>query len=303
MLDVRHFSINFSTRRGTVKALDRIELQIMPGEIVGLVGESGSGKSVLSYAISGLLDSSARVASGEIRWHGNVIGPIRERRTVRAAIAQIFQNPRASLNPILTIRRQLSDVAGEDQVSALLESVRIDPSRGHHYPFELSGGQCQRVGIALALGCEPELLVADEPTTGLDVTTEAAIMELIRDLSVRRGMATLLVTHNLALAAVHCDRIVVMHAGQIVECAPADRLAYAPMHPYTDQLLASVPQHSATVEDLRTVPGLLPDLAGPLPPCRFASRCSRHQIDCDDAMPPLVALAPAHFVACRHPLC
>jgi peptide/nickel transport system ATP-binding protein len=303
MLDVRHLSIEFSTRRGTVKALDRIDLQIVPGEIVGLVGESGSGKSVLSYAISGLLDSSARVAGGEIRWHGNIIGPIRERRTTRAAIAQIFQNPRASLNPIMTIRRQLADVAGEDRVPALLESVRIDPSRGNHYPFELSGGQCQRVGIALALGCEPELLIADEPTTGLDVTTEAAIMTLIRDLSVRRGMATLLVTHNLALAAVHCDRIVVMHAGQIVECAPADRLAYAPMHPYADQLLASVPQHSATAEDLRTVPGLLPDLAGRLPPCRFASRCSRHQIDCDETPPPLTALAPEHFVACRHPLC
>jgi peptide/nickel transport system ATP-binding protein len=295
MLDVRHLSIEFSTRRGIVKALDRIELQIVPGEIVGLVGESGSGKSVLSYAISGLLDSSARVAGGEICWHGNVIGPIRERRTTRAAIAQIFQNPRASLNPIMTIRRQLADVAGQDQVSALLENVRIDPDRGNHYPFELSGGQCQRVGIALALGCEPELLIADEPTTGLDVTTEAAIMALIRDLSVRRGMATLLVTHNLALAAVHCDRIVVMHAGQIVECAPADRLAYAPMHPYADQLLASVPQHSATADDLRT--------AGLLPPCRFASRCSRHQVDCDEAPPPLVALAPAHFVACRHPLC
>ena len=303
MLDVRQLSIHFLTRRGTVKALDRVELQIAPGEIVGLVGESGSGKSVLSYAISGLLDSSARVASGDIRWRGNIIGPIRERRTTRAAIAQIFQNPRASLNPIMTIRRQLANVAGEDRVRVLLESVRIDPSRGHRYPFELSGGQCQRVGIALALGCEPELLIADEPTTGLDVTTEAAIMTLIRDLSVRQGMATLLVTHNLALAAVHCDRIVVMHAGQVVESAPADRLAQAPMHPYADQLLASVPQHSATAEDLRTVPGLLPDLAGPLPCCRFASRCSRHQIDCDEAPPPLIARAPAHFVACRHPLC
>jgi peptide/nickel transport system ATP-binding protein len=303
MLDVRNLSIHFSTRRGVVKALDRIDLQIAPGEIVGLVGESGSGKSVLSYAISGLLEPSARVVGGEIRWHGEIIGPIRERRTTRAAIAQIFQNPRASLNPIMTIRRQLADVAGKQRVPMLVESVRIDPSRANHYPFELSGGQCQRVGIALALGCEPELLIADEPTTGLDVTTEAAIMALIKDLSAGRGMATLLVTHNLALAAVHCDRIVVMHAGQVVECAPANRLAYAPMHPYAEQLLASVPQHSATADDLRTVPGLLPDLAGPLPPCRFAPRCSRHQQDCDEAPPPLTALSPAHFVACRHPLC
>jgi peptide/nickel transport system ATP-binding protein len=303
MLDVQRLSIEFATRRGTVKALDRVDLQIAPGEIIGLVGESGSGKSVLSYAISGLLDSSARISSGEIRWHKSVIGPIRERRAVRAAIAQIFQNPRASLNPIMTVRRQLADVAGKDKVQALLESVRIDLSRADHYPFELSGGQCQRIGIALALGCEPELLIADEPTTGLDVTTEAAIMTLIRDLSARRGMATLLVTHNLALAAVHCHRIAVMHAGQIVECGPAKRLALAPMHPYADQLLASVPQHSATADDLRTVPGLLPDLAGHLPPCRFASRCSRHQSDCDMEAPPPIALAPAHLVACRHPLC
>jgi peptide/nickel transport system ATP-binding protein len=303
MLDVRQLSIEFSTRRGIVKALDRIDLQIARGEIVGLVGESGSGKSVLSYAISGLLDASAHIANGDIRWHGDVIAPIREQRASRAAIAQIFQNPRASLNPIMTIRRQLADVAGADRVRTLLDNVRIDPSRENHYPFELSGGQCQRVGIALALGCDPELLIADEPTTGLDVTTEAAIMVLIKDLSARRGMATLLVTHNLALAAVHCDRIVVMHAGQIVECAPADRLAYAPMHPYADQLLASVPQHSATADDLRTVPGLLPDLSGDLPPCRFASRCARHQVDCDAAPPPLTALAPDHLVACRHPLC
>jgi len=303
VLEVMNLSIEFSTRRGTVKALDRIDLSIAPGEIVGLVGESGSGKSVLSYAISGLLDRSARIASGEIWWHGAVIEPVRERRSTRAAIAQIFQNPRASLNPIMTVRRQLGDVAGRDRVLSLLENVRIDPNRADHYPFELSGGQCQRVGIALALGCEPELLIADEPTTGLDVTTEAAIMALISDLSERRGMATLLVTHNLALAAANCDRIAVMHAGQLVECGPAEQLAYSPMHPYAEQLLASVPQHSETADDLRTVSGLLPDLAGPLLPCRFAPRCDRHQPDCDASPLSLTARSPQHFVACRHPLC
>jgi peptide/nickel transport system ATP-binding protein len=181
VLVVDKLSVHFRTRRGIVQALDRVSLAIEPGEIVGLVGESGSGKSVLSYAISGLLDAGARVVGGEIRWRGTPIGPIRERRTTRAAVVQIFQNPRASLNPIRAVGRQLSDVAGKDRVVQLLESVRLDPDKARSYPFELSGGQCQRVGIALALACEPELLIADEPTTGLDVTTEAAIMKLIAD--------------------------------------------------------------------------------------------------------------------------
>ena len=231
---------------------------------------------MLSYAISGLLDAGARVVGGEIRWRGTPIGPIRERRTTRAAVVQIFQNPRASLNPIRTVGRQLSDVAGKDRVVQLLESVRLDPDKARSYPFELSGGQCQRVGIALALACEPELLIADEPTTGLDVTTEAAIMKLIADLSRTRSMATLLVTHNLPLAAAHCHRIVVMHAGQIVETAPVATLISTPRHPYSAELLAATPQHADRPDDLHVIRGQLPDLAAPLPPCRFATRCERH---------------------------
>ncbi|MET0443800.1 MAG: ABC transporter ATP-binding protein [Pseudorhodoplanes sp.] len=303
MLSVENFSIHFHTRRGLVRALDRVSLTIAPGEIVGLVGESGSGKSVLSYAISGLLDEAAQVVSGEIRWHGEPVDPVRERRTRRAAIAQIFQNPRGSLNPIRTIGQQLADIAGKRNVVDLLEKVRIDPAKAANYPFELSGGQCQRVGIALALGCRPELLIADEPTTGLDVTTEAAVMRLIEHLSVSQGMATMLVTHNLALAASHCHRILVMHGGQIVESAPVGILTQAAMHPYTAQLIASTPQHAATADDLQVIPGQLPDLSGALPPCRFAMRCRRHEEDCESAPPPLEIRVPGHLVACRHPLC
>ena len=303
MLAVDKLSVHFPTRRGIVQALDRVSLAVEPGEIVGLVGESGSGKSVLSYAISGLLDPGARIVGGEIRWRGVPIGPIREHRTTRAAVVQIFQNPRASLNPIRPIGRQLSDVAGKDRVVPLLESVRLDSSKARNYPFELSGGQCQRVGIALALACEPELLIADEPTTGLDVTTEATIMNLIADLSRTRGMATLLVTHNLPLATAHCRRIVVMHAGQIVESAPVATLTGAPRHPYSAELLAATPQHADKPDDLHVIRGQLPDLAAPLLPCRFATRCGRHQSDCDATSPPLSLVAPDHFVACRHPLC
>ena len=303
MLVVDSLSIHFPTRGGIVQALDRVNLAIEPGEIVGLVGESGSGKSVLSYAISGLLDPGARVVGGEIRWHGTPIGPIRERRTTRAAVAQIFQNPRASLNPIRAVGRQVSDLAGKGRVASLLESVRLDPSKARSYPFELSGGQCQRLGIALALACEPELLIADEPTTGLDVTTEAAIMQLIAELSRRRGMATLLVTHNLVLAAAQCHRIVVMHAGQIVESAPVATLMQAARHPYSAELLAATPQHAGKPDDLHVIQGQLPDLAAPLPPCRFAARCRNHRPDCDLSPPPLTAVAPNHLVACRHPVC
>jgi oligopeptide/dipeptide ABC transporter ATP-binding protein len=303
VLTVDSLSIHFPTRRGIVHALDRVSLAIAPGEIVGLVGESGSGKSVLSYAISGLLDPAALVAGGEIRWHGTAIDPIRERRTTRAAVAQIFQNPRASLNPIRAVGRQLGDVAGKDQVVPLLESVRLDPAKARSYPFELSGGQCQRVGIALALACKPELLIADEPTTGLDVTTEAAIMALIAELSRTRRMATLLVTHNLPLAAAYCHRVAVMHAGQIVEIAPVAALTQAARHPYSAELLAATPQHAGKPDDLHVIPGQLPDLTAPLPPCRFAARCRNHQADCDLSPPPLAPAAPDHLVACRHPVC
>jgi peptide/nickel transport system ATP-binding protein len=303
VLAVDNLSIHFPSRRGTVQALDRVSLAIEPGEIVGLVGESGSGKTVLSYAISGLLDPVARVIGGEIRWHGTPIAPIREQRAIRAAVAQIFQNPRASLNPIRTVGRQLQDLAGKERVGTLLASVRLAPAIAQRYSFELSGGQCQRVGIALALACEPDLLIADEPTTGLDVTTEAAVMHLIADLSRSRGMATLLVTHNLPLAATHCHRIAVMHAGQIVETAPVVMLVTGAQHPYTAELLAATPQHAARPEDLHVIQGLLPDLTAPLPPCRFAMRCKRHQADCDAAAPPLASVGPAHLVACQHPLC
>jgi peptide/nickel transport system ATP-binding protein len=303
VLEVDRLSVHFPTRSGIVQALDRVCLAIEPGEVVGLVGESGSGKSVLSFAISGLLDPVARVVGGEIRWRNTPIGPIREHRMIPAAIAQIFQNPRASLNPIRSVGRQIGDVAGKGRIVPLLESVRLDPSKAQSYSFELSGGQCQRVGIALALACAPELLIADEPTTGLDVTTEAAIMKLIAELARTRGMATLLVTHNLPLAAAHCHRIAVMHAGQIVESAPVATLTESARHPYSAELLAATPQHAKTADDLHVVQGQLPDLAAPLPPCRFAMRCRNRQPDCDLSPPALSPVLSDHLVACRHPLC
>lgn len=301
MLSVRDLSISFATRHGTARVLDRVSLDIAPGEIVGLVGESGSGKSVLSYAISGLLDPAAGVIGGSIHWRDRPIEILRENRAPKLPIAQIFQAPRASLNPTRRIGRQIADVVGKAAVASLLASVRVSPEKAASFPFELSGGQCQRIGIALALGRNPDLLIADEPTTGLDVLTEAAILDLVGDLAQARGMATLLVTHDLALAVERCDRIVVMHAGQIVESAPADAILTQPRHPYTEALKGCIPQLSATPEMLTAIPGQLPDLTAALPACRFAARCPRFEEACASDRVPTYPVASQHIVYCRHP--
>ncbi|NJN40609.1 MAG: ATP-binding cassette domain-containing protein [Gammaproteobacteria bacterium] len=291
LLSVRNLSLEFRTRSGTVRALEEVSLDVARGETVGIVGESGSGKSVLSFAILRILDAAARVTSGTIRFAGMDVMAASEAEldTVRGReIAMIFQNPRTALNPIRRVGKQIEDVlrahtttlsdALRSRAVECLAQVRIpDPERRYAaYPFELSGGQCQRVMIALALACAPQLLIADEPTTGLDVTTQAAIMRLIRELAREQQMATILITHDLALASEHCDRIIVMHAGQIVESAPAADLFVRPVHPYTAQLIRSTPTPDGDIDGLASIPGNLPDLRrSDLPRCRFLERCTR----------------------------
>ena len=243
LLAVRGFGLEFRTRSGIVRAIEDVSLTLHRGEIVGLVGESGSGKSVLSYALLGISDRAARVTGGEALFGGmdllkadeSTLADLRGRE-----ISMIFQSPRTALNPIRTVGLQIEDVLRrhavargadlsrslrERAVQALREVAIADPERRvAAYPFELSGGMCQRVMIALALACRPGLLIADEPTTGLDVTTQAAVMDLLTGLARERQMATLFITHDLALAADHCDRIVVMHAGHAVEAAPTAEL-------------------------------------------------------------------------------
>ena len=321
LLDVRGLGLEFRTRSGTVHALQGIDLQMRKGEIVGLVGESGSGKSVLSYALLGISDRAARVTGGSAQFGGidlltadpATLSDLRGRE-----ISMIFQSSRTALNPIRTVGLQIEDVLrrhaqarGPDLRTSLkaravqaLRGVAIaDPERRvNAYPFELSGGMCQRVMIALALACEPSLLIADEPTTGLDVTTQAAVMDLIANLARERRMATLFITHDLALAAEHCDRIVVMHAGHVVEAAPTAALFAAPRHPYTARLMTSSPDARSTVASLLPVPGNLPDLRrNDLPACRFAERCERATEQCRSERPTLDSDA-AHSVACWHPL-
>jgi peptide/nickel transport system ATP-binding protein len=322
LLDVQGFGLEFRTRSGTVHALEGIDLRIAKGEIVGLVGESGSGKSVLSYALLGISDRAARVTGGSATFGGldllkaseKTLADLRGRE-----ISMIFQSPRTALNPIRPVGLQIEDVLRrhaaapgadlgrslrERAVQALREVAISDPERRHAaYPFEMSGGMCQRVMIALALACRPSLLVADEPTTGLDVTTQAAVMDLITTLARERHMATLFITHDLALAADYCDRIVVMHAGHAVEAAPAKLLFTQARHPYSARLLSSTPdEKTRSAQSLKPVPGNLPDLRrSDLPACRFADRCERVDDRCRRERPGLDTDA-AHSVACWHPL-
>lgn len=318
LLAVRGLTVQFRTRSGTVHALERVTFEVAPGEMLGIVGESGSGKSVTAYSVLGLLDRAARITAGEAAFGGRDLLRLRqsELNEIRGRdISIVFQNPRTALNPIRPVGQQIADVLARHdpgraagiraKVLAALRQVRIpDPERRlGAFPHELSGGMCQRIGIAMALACAPRLLLADEPTTGLDVTTQAVVMDLFRDAIRGRGVSAVLITHDLALASEYCDRIVVMHAGHVVEDAPVGAIFAHPRHPYTAKLLASVPSAVERIEDLRPIEGALPDLRREdLPFCRFAERCARRAPICDSAPLDLLAVAPGHRVACRFPL-
>jgi len=314
---IEDLKVEFRTRSGNVHALENVGFAIRKGETLAIVGESGSGKSVTAYAIMGILDPAARVISGRALLGGLDLLAARpeDLAYVRGReIAMIFQNPRTALNPIRPVGRQIADVLERHgnvthaeaprRAVELLQAVGIpDPTRrAAAYPFELSGGMCQRVMIAVAIAARPSVLIADEPTTGLDVTTQAVIMDLIGELAAQNGMATLFITHDLALAAQRADRIVVMHAGHVVEDAATREIFARPLHPYTAELIAATPDHAARLETLAAIPGALPDLRRKdLPPCRFSERCARKIAACDQPLPRIVPDC-AHGVACWNPL-
>jgi peptide/nickel transport system ATP-binding protein len=265
LLVIRDLTIEFATRRGTVRAIDQIEISLAKGETLGIVGESGSGKSVTSYAVMRILDRAGRIAEGLVTFGGIDLreAPETVMRDLRGReMSMIFQNPRAALNPIRRIGPQIEDVlvqhaqatrtTARDKAIAMLDRVRIarPDERYDAYPFELSGGMCQRVVIALALACRPQLLIADEPTTGLDVTTQQAVMELVVELTRERGMSTILITHDLGLAAAYCGRIVVMEKGRVVETADAATIFKQPAHAYTQKLMRATPRPGAALRDL-----------------------------------------------------
>ncbi|MEH2550602.1 peptide/nickel transport system ATP-binding protein [Bradyrhizobium sp. AZCC 2262] len=265
LLDVNDLTVEFTTRRGIVKAVQHVNISVGKGETLGIVGESGSGKSVTSYAVMRILDRAGRIAEGSVMFSGIDVrvASENEMRDLRGReISMIFQNPRAALNPIRKVGDQIEDVLrqhvqsaasdrGEKAIEAL-EQVKIarPRERYHAYPFELSGGMCQRVVIALALACNPQLLIADEPTTGLDVTTQKAVMDLIVELTKRRNMSTILITHDLGLAAAYCDRVVVMEKGRVVETAKSADIFARPEHAYTKKLMRATPRLGVSLRDL-----------------------------------------------------
>jgi peptide/nickel transport system ATP-binding protein len=265
LLDVSDLTVEFATRRGIVKAVQHVNISVGKGETLGIVGESGSGKSVTSYAVMRILDRAGKIAEGSVMFSGIDVKTATEdqMRDLRGReISMIFQNPRAALNPIRKVGDQIEDVLrqhvqsaandrGEKAIKAL-EAVKIarPRERYHAYPFELSGGMCQRVVIALALACNPQLLIADEPTTGLDVTTQKAVMDLIVELTRRRGMSTILITHDLGLAAAYCDRVVVMEKGRVVETALSANIFANPQHAYTKKLMRATPRLGVSLRDL-----------------------------------------------------
>jgi oligopeptide/dipeptide ABC transporter ATP-binding protein len=317
LLDVRDLRTSFHTRDGVVRAVTGVSFTVNHGEILGLVGESGCGKSVTSLSILGLNAAGAKVEGGPVLFDGRDLlsMPPDELRKLRGdRIAMIFQQPTSALNPVMDVGTQLSEVleihrnmkrkAARARVLELFKMVGIpDPKRRiDAYPHEMSGGMAQRVMIAMALACEPELLIADEPTTALDVTIQAQILDLMRNLQKETGTAIVLITHDLGVVAEMCDRVAVMYAGEIVEQADVKTLFADPKHPYTRGLIGSVPVPGVMKDELDTIQGNVPNLIALPPGCRFAPRCSARvehgNVLAERLHPELRQAAPDHDVRC-----
>jgi len=317
LLDVRGLKTYFDTRAGVVRAVDDVDFHVDRGEVLGIVGESGCGKSVTSLSIMGLIPHPGEIVAGEILFAGKNIASMSKKqlRDLRGEhISMIFQQPTSALNPVHRAGVQIREVfelhrdwekdIEEAMVVEMLAKVGIpDPERrAKAYPHELSGGMAQRVMIAMALACEPELLIADEPTTALDVTIQAQILDLIRDLKRETRTAVILITHDLGVVAEMADRIAVMYAGQIVEETDVRTLFQQPLHPYTQGLIGSIPILGDLKERLETIPGVVPSLVDLDPGCRFASRCAsrmEHGLEiCLSTEPDLIEVAEGHQVRC-----
>jgi oligopeptide/dipeptide ABC transporter ATP-binding protein len=317
LLSVEGLKTSFHTRDGVVRAVDGIDFSVDRGEILGLVGESGCGKSVTSMSIMRLIAKPGQIEAGRLMFDGkDLLGlPAEEMRNIRGnRISMIFQQPQSSLNPVWDVGRQIGEAleihrnmrrkAARDRALELLRMVGIpDPKRRlDSYPHEMSGGMAQRVMIAMALACEPELLIADEPTTALDVTIQAQILDLIRELRTQTGTAVILITHDLGVVAEMCDRVAVMYAGEIVEQAETVPLFREPLHPYTRGLIDSIPVVGETRETLAVIPGNVPNLIDLPAACRFAPRCVTREVesvrDSTEVHPNLLRVREGHEVRC-----
>ena len=317
MLEIKDLKVHFDTEDGVLHAVDGVSFGIDAGETLGVVGESGCGKSVTAKTITRLLDMPpGRIVGGEIRWKGNDLVKASDDaiRALRAReIAMIFQEPMTSLNPVYTVGEQIAEVvrlhdksgrrAAMDRATEMLRLVNIPnpEKRVNDYPHQFSGGMRQRVMIAMALSCNPKLLIADEPTTALDVTIQAQILDLMNELKEKLGMSIMLITHAMGVVAETAQRVVVMYAGKVIEEANVMDLFRTPLHPYTQGLIRSIPRMDLAATHkrrLEAIGGSVPKLINPAPGCRFASRCAHVRAECKVATPPLLEVAPGHKVAC-----
>jgi len=317
LLEIRGLRTHFATDEGMVHAVDGVDMAIDAGETLGVVGESGCGKSVTAMTVMKLIAMPpGRIVAGQVLWKGRDLVPLpaTEMQSIRAKeIAMIFQEPMTSLNPVYTVGQQIAEVvrlheglgrrAALERAAEMLALVHIPhpQRRVNDYPHQFSGGMRQRVMIAMALSCNPTLLIADEPTTALDVTIQAQILDLINELKSRLGMAVMLITHAMGVVAETAQRVVVMYAGKVVEEAPVGALFGSPRHPYTQGLIRSIPRiDTAAVQKrrLEAIAGVVPRLVDPPPGCRFAPRCPHARAECTAATPPLREVAPGHKVAC-----
>jgi peptide/nickel transport system ATP-binding protein/oligopeptide transport system ATP-binding protein len=314
LLEVDGLTTAFQTGSGQVTAVEDISFTLDKGEILGIVGESGSGKSVTALAIMGLLPKPpAKILGGQIRFEGQDLLRLSDRSMQRLrgpGVATVFQEPMTSLNPVFTIGDQIietirahENISAKDSFTRAVEmlarvGIPSPDKRMSDYPHQLSGGQRQRVMLAIALVCRPKLLIADEPTTALDVTIQAQILDLLMDLRDEFGMAIMLITHNMGVIAETADRVMVMYAGRVVEQAPVERLFDSPQHPYTRGLLACVPTLDQDTDRLIAIPGSLPEPARRPPGCRYSVRCPLAIPACSDAIPALVGTEPNHAAAC-----
>ena len=314
LLEIKDEKLSFFTPAGEVKALNGVSFSMNEGEVLGIVGESGSGKSVTAYSIMGLTAYPGKLIGGTIYFNGHQIEKMSEKemRKIRGnEVSIIFQDPMTSLNPVYTIGNQITEVIrlhtgkskkeAYDRAKELLELVGINEpaKRLKQYPHELSGGMRQRVMIAIALACEPKLLIADEPTTALDVTIQAQILELMQELRQKLGMSIIMITHDLGVVASMCERIAVMYAGHIVEYGTADEIFYEPKHEYTKGLIKSIPKLSAQeIERLVPIEGQPVDLLNPPAGCPFAPRCANCMKICLREMPPKTELSDTHYSHC-----
>jgi peptide/nickel transport system ATP-binding protein len=311
LLEIDNLSVAFPSVAGPVYGVRGLTMNVAERELLGVVGESGSGKSVTALAALGLVQSPGRIVDGEVRWRGrNIFDPAVAREVRGREIAMIFQDPMASLNPLMTIGRQIGEVLvrrcgmskreARQRSLSLLDMVEI-PSpaeRLHQYPFEFSGGMRQRVMIAIALAAEPRLLIADEPTTALDVTIQAQILDLLSSLSKDLGVAVMMITHDLGVVAEFCDRVQVMYAGRVVERSPVRPMFETPMHPYSAGLIGSSPRVDVALDRLTSIEGDPPSHADAVPGCPFSVRCPEAADRCFADLPDLRELADRRWVAC-----